>query len=118
MAYQYRGTKTLATEQAPEEPLTVERTFDTAKCGTNAGYKQHQNFGNKPCQPCKDATAAYHREHRARRKAGLVVRKFEADKCGTLAGYSRHKRHDTPVCAKCQEARAEYRTEYYARAAA
>lgn len=119
MAYQYRGTRTLATEQEPEEPLTVERApFDPAKCGTYKGYKQHQNHKVPPCQACKTAAANYKHELAARHKAGQVVRQFRSDKCGTLAGYSRHKRHDTPVCAECQTARAEYRSDYYARQAA
>lgn len=41
----------------------------TDKCGTNAGYMEHYHpkRGNrKPCQPCLDAHATYHRKLRAK----------------------------------------------------
>ena len=67
MAYRYRGTRTLDTEpDQPDEPFIGGHPFDPAKCGTNAGYRQHQKFGEPACRPCKDGTAAYHREQRAR----------------------------------------------------
>jgi hypothetical protein len=31
-------------------------------CGTVERYRQHMNRGEQPCQPCKDAHAAYKRE--------------------------------------------------------
>lgn len=34
------------------------------ECGTYAGYQRHRLRGEPACQPCKDAAAAYQREHR------------------------------------------------------
>lgn len=34
----------------------------TATCGTVAAYKRHVRHGETPCQPCRDAWAAYQRE--------------------------------------------------------
>lgn len=115
MGYTYRGTVRDVVEEAPQRPVSPwkHKPFDQSKCGTYAGYKQHQNCGVAPCQPCKDAAAAYQRELKARHAAGLVKRVFRDDKCGTLAGYSRHKRHNHPVCDDCASARAEYRAAYY-----
>lgn len=118
MAYVYKGTKpaALVVEDEPQpEPTTPEH--DPAKCGTYAGWSQHNRTGVPRCQPCKDAATAYKRELLERHKQG-PIRQFSADKCGTLAGYSRHKRHHIPVCDDCKEARAEYRANYYLGAAA
>lgn len=118
MAYKYRGDRTLDAAVVEEPARPVRAPFDPAKCGTYAGYRQHHNHDAAPCRPCKDAAAAYQRELKVRRAAGLVVRKFESDKCGTLAGYSRHVRLNVPLCDECKQARAEYRAGYYERTAA
>ncbi|QDG61218.1 hypothetical protein [Pseudarthrobacter sp. NIBRBAC000502771] len=119
MGYVYRGTIRDADEPVDEVSVTGRAPFDPTKCGTNAGYKQHQNHGiMPPCQPCRDGADEYRRELKARHGAGLVVREFQDDKCGTIAGYSRHIRHGVPVCDPCQAARAEYRAAYYASNAA
>ena len=34
------------------------------RCGTYAGYQAHKWRGDNPCEPCRAANAAYHREHR------------------------------------------------------
>jgi hypothetical protein len=39
---------------------------DDARHGTNAGHRAHFSDNEKPCQPCRDAHAAYHRNRRAR----------------------------------------------------
>ena len=122
MGYTYRGNIRDVDDALDVQPVPLSpwehKPFDPAKCGTYAGYKQHQNCGVAACRQCKDALAAYHRDLRARHKAGQVVRVFKADKCGTLAGYSRHVRHGVPLCDACRQARSEYRAAYYERVAA
>lgn len=119
MAYVYRGTTRDIEEETTTKPRPRQRApFDPTKCGTYAGYKQHDNTGTPHCRPCKDAANKYVRELRARHKISPIIRGFQPDKCGTLAGYSRHKRHDVPVCDPCKQARAEHRRDYYERAAA
>lgn len=114
MAYRYRGTiRDVELDITPD--TTQSAVFDSTKCGTTSGHKQHRKFSESPCRPCKDAFNAYYRDLNARRKAGLVVRAFRDDKCGTLAGYSRHVRHDVPLCEPCRSARREYRHAYDAR---
>lgn len=39
---------------------------DDPRHGTNAGHRAHFSDGEQPCQPCRDAHAAYHRNRRAR----------------------------------------------------
>jgi hypothetical protein len=38
----------------------------TSKCGTYAGWNQHQQRGSKPCGECNSAQARYIREWRIR----------------------------------------------------
>lgn len=38
-------------------------------CGTRAAYRRHRRHGETPCQPCRDAAAAYKRNFSARRRA-------------------------------------------------
>ena len=119
MGYVYRGTIRDLDEPVDHVAKPRRAPFDPGKCGTNAGYKQHQNHGiMPPCQPCRDAVAEYHRDLKARHDAGLVMRGFRDDKCGTLAGHARHVRHGVPVCDPCEAARAAYRASYYKRTAA
>jgi len=40
---------------------------DDGRHGTYAGALKHRYDGETPCQPCKDASAAYQREFRATR---------------------------------------------------
>jgi hypothetical protein len=47
---------------APGRPVT-------APHGTPAAYKRHLRRGEQPCQACRDANAARHRELRLQRKA-------------------------------------------------
>jgi len=37
-----------------------------SKCGTYAGWNQHQYRGTKPCDECNSAQASYMRERRVR----------------------------------------------------
>jgi len=69
MTYIYRGTLTdrvRPTVQSPASNATPARhvTSGTDKCGTRAGYRQHQNRGTKPCDRCKGAQARYMKERR------------------------------------------------------
>lgn len=36
-----------------------------ADCGTPAAYRRHRRRGEEPCQPCREAVAAYQRTYRA-----------------------------------------------------
>jgi site-specific DNA recombinase len=40
-------------------------------CGTNAGHQRHRRRGERPCEPCRAANAAWQREAKARRLAGV-----------------------------------------------
>lgn len=42
----------------------------TQPCGTVAAYKRHQRRQEPPCQPCRDAWAAWQRERYRARKGG------------------------------------------------
>jgi hypothetical protein len=52
MAYVFRGTNKYV---PPVKPLT----FDESKCGTRAGYRQHQNHGIYICTACRKANTEY-----------------------------------------------------------
>jgi DNA (cytosine-5)-methyltransferase 1 len=93
---------------------TAPASFDPSKCGTMSGYKQHRKFGIAPCQPCKDAAAAYHRDYLVRARNGETVAKFLPDRCGSMTGYRRHMRHGVPVCVACRAVRNEWKRGYYA----
>lgn len=44
-----------------------------AECGTTGGYDRHQRLREVPCEPCREAKAAYNRERyeqRQKRKYG------------------------------------------------
>ena len=60
----YRARKAL---EAGRQPGQVGRPV-SAPCGTVAAYKRHQRRGEQPCQSCRAANAAYHRELYRRRK--------------------------------------------------
>jgi hypothetical protein len=112
MNYQYRGANFEVEEPQRWRPQTE---FVAEKCGTYAGYKQHQKFGQEACRPCKDALAAYCRDrYHARKHLPPRVYGFSPDKCGTYAGYARHKRSEVPPCEPCKDAWAGYMNEYRA----
>lgn len=73
MGYQYRGKIRDVSEPAPIRPTSTPgpkpRGFDPRKCGTRAGYKQHERHGQKPCAPCTAANTAYTSDYRAARRA-------------------------------------------------
>lgn len=62
MAYVFKGKDKYV---PPAKPLT----FNPTKCGTRAGYRQHQNHGIYICDKCRAANSeymkAYYRELRA-----------------------------------------------------
>jgi hypothetical protein len=111
MGYVYKGT--IRDTPAPAPKKTGRAPYDPDKCGTYAGYKQHQSHETKPCRPCKDAAAKYRRELTARHKLGRTERGFQPDKCGTLTGFTRHARHGVPACEPCKQAKKQYRRDYY-----
>jgi hypothetical protein len=61
MGYVYRG--------AAPRLIAKGLTFDPKKCGTYAGYKQHQNHGTEKCSPCKRANSEHVKAFYARKKA-------------------------------------------------
>jgi len=73
VSYQYRGSKhdvpagiSLITIPRPErKPLM----FNIEKCGTKAGFRQHQNHGVPMCAGCRAAQAEYMRFYNAARNA-------------------------------------------------
>lgn len=58
-------------------------TPDDPRHGTNAGHRAHYTAGTEPCQPCRDAHAAYHRGLRARRYL-LRTDRLYIDTTGTI----------------------------------
>lgn len=122
MGYQYRGTVrdldepiTEAHKDKPQaKPAPV---FDPTKCGRYVGYKQHRQFGQDACGPCKASLAKYSRDYRARIRSGqsVVMKAFSPDACGTYAGYARHKRYELKPCAACLVAYADYMHAYRAK---
>lgn len=42
-----------------------------AQCGTPSGAHRHQRLGEPMCDPCREATNAYQRSLRARKRADL-----------------------------------------------
>jgi hypothetical protein len=113
VAYQYRGTTTV--EEEPEI-IHAPGKFNPQKCGTMAGYRQHQKLGIGQCQPCKDACASYARDyyHRRRKTGYTPFVGFDPSACGTYAGWARHRRSDVPPCDACKVAHSDYMFEYRA----
>lgn len=108
MAYVYKGKVRDAADPIPEI-ISTPGVFNPEKCGSTAGYKQHKDLGVPACDDCRAALSDYHREYRAKRKAGAPVRNgFNPDKCGTYAGYHRHLRSDVPPCDACTVANSDY----------
>jgi hypothetical protein len=52
MGYAYKGFVKYA-------PPVKRLVFDTTKCGTRAGYRQHQNHGIHICTACRAANNEY-----------------------------------------------------------
>lgn len=79
-----------------------------AACGTRSGYHRHLRHHETPCDPCREANAAYRRQGYHQKR--LPVR------CGTHGGYRRHKRHREYPCQPCVEAmRAKWRAQRQAK---
>lgn len=63
--YKYRGTN-----HDTDTPLPRQiNPFDPTKCGTYAGYRQHENTGTPKCRPCKDAATRYKRARKQEKEA-------------------------------------------------
>lgn len=111
MAYQYRGT--IHDLDTPFEP---EPSAD--KCGTYAGYRQHQRRDEPACEDCRAAQARYSRDYQRERfgilpDQRLTPRRTNAAHtgCGTMAGYTAHRRAKTTICDPCRQAAAAYRKD-------
>lgn len=74
--------------------------------GTNAAYVREVRRKEPTCQPCRDAHAAYNREHE-----GGGRPRGEA-KCGTQAGYDKHLRLRQETCAECRAAHSKHVSKY------
>jgi hypothetical protein len=73
MSYQYRGSKhdvpaglSLVTAARPQRKTS---TFNRDKCGTKAGFRQHQNHAVTVCPDCQEAQADYMRAYYQARRA-------------------------------------------------
>ncbi len=114
MGYSYRGSNHEVEED--QEPWRPQVGFVASKCGTYAGYRQHQKYGQEACRPCKDGLAAYCRDrYHTRKHLPPRIYGFNPDKCGTYAGYTRHQRSDVPPCEACKTANADYMHNYRTR---
>lgn len=110
MAYVWKGTVPDVESEPAVRPRTSTGVFDPAKCGTYAGYRQHQKHGVPSCRDCKDAQASYSRDYEERRKTEPArTRSFDPSACGTYAGYKRHVRYGVPTCPECREGYRVYK---------
>ena len=112
MAYRYRGKVLDVGRPITEEPEAKPTKLPPkpgARCGTTTGYKEHGNYGEEACQPCKTALAEYSRNYRIRVRNGEMIPKaFQPDRCGSYAGYKRHIKRNLPPCKPCLVAHADY----------
>lgn len=78
-----------------------------AKHGTIRRYRQHLADREPPCDACKAANSAAHREYDASRgvRTGAIGRPRTAE-CGTREGYNRHLADDEEACDACKAANA------------
>lgn len=104
--YVYKGT--VRDVEDPAQPKPATGIFDPAKCGTYAGYRQHQKYHQPTCPECRAVKAKKNAEYRG----GYKVRAFNPSACGTRAGYRRHERHNVPACDPCKAAQADYMHDY------
>ncbi|MFG3476436.1 hypothetical protein ACGF3K_14390 [Streptomyces sp. NPDC047980] len=82
-------------------------TSREAQCGTPSGRNRHYRLGEKPCQECADATAAY---RRARRAAPKDPSRLTPIDHGTSRGARQHWDRNESPCDACRDAyNAEYR---------
>jgi len=118
VGYKYAGKDNDVEEPTPitRKSRTNQSVFDPAKCGTYAGYRQHQKHDTPACRDCKDAQAAYSRDYHERRggRPAPKVLTFNPDACGTYAGWTRHLRSDVKACGPCHRAWLEYRRAWRA----
>jgi hypothetical protein len=70
-------------------------------CGTHAAYARHVKAGEEPCEPCREARAAYMNEWNRR----PPQRPRSRAQCGTTAGYARHWRNKEEACEACLKAK-------------
>lgn len=70
------------------------KTFaaDDPRHGTYAGGQQHRKAGEKPCEPCRLAFNAYHRQHRKDNPEALR-RSQEASRASSRAAWALVARH-------------------------
>jgi hypothetical protein len=96
MAYVYKGTKPGWGDEQPKP--------DLKPCGTNAAYNRHIRYGEKACQPCKDAHADHTRAFRPRTR--------QPAPCGTATAYRRHYARGEKPCQECVAANSEYKNQW------
>lgn len=80
-------------------------------CGTAAAYQRHLYHGEPPCQACRKAASAYHREWSRERRSTRPPRRLKP--CGTAAAYHRHRRRGEEPCHACRKAVAAYQRRRY-----
>jgi len=115
MSYKYKGANFEVIDEPLDTPVPAGQ-FDPYKCGTYAGYRQHQHLGMEACRPCKDAKAKKSAAYYEKVKAGrpVAARSLDDSACGTRTGYFRHRRVGGPTCDACREAQANYMINYRA----
>jgi len=64
MGYTYRGAQPAPTRATSTAGDLI---FNPAKCGTYAGYKQHQNHGVPTCADCRKANSNHVNEFHKRK---------------------------------------------------
>ncbi|WP_328860910.1 hypothetical protein [Streptomyces sp. NBC_00306] len=76
-------------------------TSKQARCGTPSGHNRHRRGGEKPCQDCAAARAAYLRERRAAPKDPSRLPPINH---GTRGGARQHWYRNEPPCDACRDA--------------
>ena len=114
-AYQYRGTRLIKDEPAPEQTRKSEPAAYVGQHGTTSGYTSHHRAGDRGdqiCQPCRDARAAHRRAARAAKGLKRGRKPIYGTGCGSPAGYTAHLRADTRPCDPCRLAYNARKLQY------
>lgn len=85
----------------------VERLSSASRCP----HAEHVYHGEPPCQACRKAASAYHREWSRERRSTRPPRRLKP--CGTAAAYHRHRRRGEEPCHACRKAVAAYQRRRY-----
>ena len=79
-------------------------TPETIEHGTRRGYRQHNELGVPPCEPCRVANRLYHKERY--KPKGTPRRKLAdptpGERCGSMNGARDHNKRGERLCEECR----------------